>query len=94
MGSVSIRLMNFPSVADGGFSHELTGETSLYELLSEWGGQCAPSILKRLFEPESGGVAATILILLNGRSVKSDDPKTTMVSPGDEITIAPILLGG
>ena len=94
MGSVSIQLSNIKDVEESEFTYEIAGEASLFDMLNTWGAQHAPSLRERLFDPESGGIATTILILKNGRSVKSEDPKTTMVSPGDVLMIMPILVGG
>jgi len=81
-------------VEENEFSYDISGEISLFDLLNTWGAQNAPGLLKRLFDPELGSIASMILILINGYSVKSDDPKTTMVSPGDIIFIKPVLVGG
>ena len=94
MGGVSIKLTSFPGMEESVFSFDIACETSLFDVVSEWGAQNAPDILRRVFDLQTGGVAGNMLIIQNGRSVKSDDPKTTMVSPGDAITIAPIIIGG
>jgi len=94
MGSVSIRLLNISDIKESKFSYDIAGEACLSDVLNNWGAQNAPGFLKRVFDPETGSIASTILILKNGRSVKSEDPKTTMVSPGDVIIIMPILVGG
>jgi len=94
MGSVSIQLSNITDPAENMFTYDIDCAVSLFDMLSAWGAQSAPGLLKRVFDPESGSIASTILILINGRSVKSEDPRTTMVSPGDTIMIMPILIGG
>ena len=94
MGSVSIQLSNVSNIKERMFSYEIAGKASLFDVLNTWGAQNAPDLLKRLFDLETGSIASTILILLNGRSVKSEDPKTTMVSPDDAIIIMPVLVGG
>ena len=76
------------------FLCEIAGETSLFDLLTGWCSENALELLERLFDKNTGAIAGTVMILLNGRSVKSDDPKTLMVSPGDNMTIFPILVGG
>jgi len=79
---------------DSSFTYEITGQITLTDLMYDWGRQNAPGVPDRLFDPVTGYIAGTMLVLLNGRSVKSDDPKTTMVYPGDVIYITPILIGG
>lgn len=94
MADVSIRVSSGFNLKEPEFRHDIAGQMNLFDLLTEWSAQNAPEVLKRFFDPETELIASTTLILLNGRSVKSDNPKTTMVSPGDSIYITPILLGG
>jgi sulfur carrier protein ThiS len=94
MGSVSIRLAPGFSMEKNEFSYDIQEQTNLADLMVKWGSQHSPEALDRLFDPETEYIASTMMILLNGKSVKSDDPKTTMISPGDSIYITPILLGG
>jgi len=94
MGSVSIRLMNGFYLEKDTFAYDVSDSMSLYNLLHEWGAKEAPEALDRLFDQTTGYIAQTILILVNGRSVKSDNPKTVMVSPGDTVAITTILVGG
>jgi len=93
-GTVSIALSPAFQNAANSFAFEIAGPISLTALLNEWGSRNAPKLLAKLFDPETGFVADSILIVLNGRSVKSDDPETTIVSPGDSLYISPIVLGG
>ena len=94
MGTVSIHLMNGFQLEKNTFTFCIDDTMSLYDLMHEWGAQEAPEALGRLFHHETGYIAPTILILLNGRSVKSDDPRKTMVSSGDRIAVTTILVGG
>lgn len=94
MSCVTIRLSNISNMEESEFLYDIAGESCLFDVLNAWSAQNAPGPLKRIFDPEIGSIAGSILILLNGRSVKSKDPKTTMVSPGDVITIMPVLIGG
>ena len=94
MGVASIQLSNIPDIKKSFFSYDIGDEASLFETLNAWGAEEAPGVLKRIFDPETGSIAGTMIVLINGRSVKSEDPKKTMVSPGDVILIAPILVGG
>jgi len=94
MGAVSINLRNISDIEERTFSFDISGEVSLFDMLSAWGALYAPGLAKRVFDPETGGIASTIMIIKNGRSVKSDDPRTTIVSPGDDITVFPIIVGG
>jgi len=94
MGGVSIKLQNITSVKESLFTFDITNDISLFELLNSWGALHAPELPGRVFCAETGIIASTMMVIINGRSVKSDDPKTTMVSPGDEILITPIIVGG
>ena len=94
MGSVSIQILKIPDIKESVFSYDIAGEASLFDLLNAWGAKNAPGLPKRVFDNETGGIASTILVLRNGRSVKSEDPRTTIVAPGDSITITPIIVGG
>ena len=94
MGSISIQLSSISDIDESMFSYDIASEATLFDVLGTWGARDAPDLMKRVFDPETGGIAASILILKNGRSVKSEDPKMTMVSPGDAIIIMPILVGG
>ena len=94
MGSVSIRFANGFKLETNDYLFDITNTVSLADLMGAWCGQNAPEILGRLFKPETGEIAVSIMITLNGRSVKSDNPRMTMVSPGDSIFITPILVGG
>lgn len=94
MGSVAINLAPGFQREESAFTWEIPAPVCLADLLEDWGSRCAPELLGRLFDREAGGIAASILILVNGRSVKSEDPRATMVSPGDSVLIAPVLLGG
>ncbi|MCL2166381.1 MAG: hypothetical protein FWH49_03735 [Clostridiales bacterium] len=66
----------------------------LTDLLEQWSSRDAPGAADKIMDRENGCIAAAVLILLNGRSVKSEDPETVLISPGDSIKIMPILLGG
>ena len=94
MGSVSIRFSSGFDIPTTGFSYDITNTVSLVDLMNTWCGQNAPEVFGKIFDSETEYIAATMLITLNGRSVKSDNPKTTMVSPGDSLYITPILVGG
>jgi len=93
MGAVSIKLRNILDIEESTFTYDIPGQVSLFDMLNEWGVSNAPGLAQRVFDPETGGVASTIMVIQNGRSVKSDDPKKTIVTPGDEITIFPIIVG-
>lgn len=94
MGVVSIQISNIPDVKESMFLYDIGDEACLFDTLNAWGTEKAPGVLKRIFDPETGSIAGTMIVLINGRSVKSEDPKKTTVSPGDVILIAPILVGG
>ena len=94
MGSVTIKLASSFHLKENTFSWDIGDRTSLAELLSGWGAANEPELLGKLFNPETGFIAEMVLVLQNGRSVKSVDPKSTTVSPGDSIYITPILPGG
>ena len=94
MGSISITLSNLPDIGRDMFAYELESEKCLYDILRDWCEKSAPGFEKRLFDPVTGGIGATMLVLQNGRSVKSEDPRETMISPGDALSILPILIGG
>ena len=94
MGNVSIRLALGPILQEKAFSYNITEQISLADLMNEWGSQYAPEVLKQLFDPQTEYIAGSILILLNSRSVKSDDPRKTVISPGDDVFITRILIGG
>ena len=82
------------NLGENEFSYEVAGVVSLADLLNGWCSQNAPSLIERVFDKDTGCIAGTAMVLLNGRSVKSEDPKTLMVSPGDSISVMPILIGG
>lgn len=95
MDDIEIKFSSgFHELAGTGFSFPLTDQMSLAGLLDEWCAQNAPETLDKLIDPQTQCIAASTLITINGRSVKSDDPETTMVSPGDRIYITKILIGG
>jgi hypothetical protein len=94
MGSVSIRFSQSFKPAAGVFLHNIADPVSLFDLMRTWCGNNAPEVFAKLFEPKTEYIAGAMLITLNGRSVKSDNPKTTMISPGDVIYVTPILVGG
>ena len=96
MGTVSITLSPgfLLDLKDNEFSYEIPDSTSLAELLGGWCSINAPELIERIFDKETGGIAGTAMVLVNGRSVKSDDPKTLQIHPGDSISVLPILIGG
>jgi len=94
MGIVTIKLASSFRLEENIFSRETGGQTNLTDLLTGWGADHAPDLLGKLFDAETGFISEMVLVLLNGRSVKSGDPKTTMVSPGDSLYITPVLPGG
>ncbi|MDR0469853.1 MAG: hypothetical protein LBH09_07770 [Peptococcaceae bacterium] len=94
MGIVSIKLSPDFQFTENAYALSVDKQMPLAVLLDSWGACYAPDFLAKLLNRETGMVAANILIILNGYSVKSEDPMLTMVSPGDNLFIAPILLGG
>ena len=94
MGAVSLIIRNIPDIEEKTFSFDIPGDVSLFDMLSAWSEENAPGLTKRVFDPETGCISGTIMIIKNGRSVKSEDPRVTIVSPGDEITVFPIIVGG
>ncbi|MCL1848997.1 MAG: aldehyde ferredoxin oxidoreductase family protein [Clostridiales bacterium] len=74
--------------------HLAAGETNLYEVLYEWENEDGSAEMPKTIDESTGYAAASIMILLNGRSVKSEALKTVTVLPGDEIRITPIVIGG
>ena len=94
MGSLSIQISNIPDINERVYSFDLAGETCLFDVLDAWCAQNAPGTLDKIIDPQTRLVAATTLVTVNGRSVKSDDPKTTMAAPGDSIYVTKIIVGG
>ncbi|MDR0468424.1 MAG: hypothetical protein LBH09_00440 [Peptococcaceae bacterium] len=93
-GKVTINLSKGFDLKANDFIWEVAGPVSLVRLLNDWGSAEAPEVLEWLFDPETGQIADPILITLNGRSVKAEDPSITTVFPGDGIRIVPALTGG
>jgi len=94
MGAVSLLLRNISDVEERKYTIDIPGDVSLFDMLSTWSEENAPGLTKRVFDPETGDVSGTMMVIKNGRSVKSEDPRVTIVSPGDEITVFPIIVGG
>ena len=96
MGSVSITLSPgfLLELKDSEFSYDIPGSMSLNDLILGWCAKNAPELPERLFDKNTGGIAGNAMILLNGNSVKSEDPKKLLISPGDKISMHPILIGG
>jgi len=94
MAYVTVAFSKGFDLEDSEFVWEVPGPISLARLLTDWGAAQTPGLSDRFFDRETGGIAASVLITLNGSPVKSGDAAVVAVSPGDEIFIMPALTGG
>ena len=95
MDNIEIKFSaGFHELEDAGYSFPVSGQTSLADLLAGYCAEYSPETLEKIIDPRTRLIAAATLVTVNGRSVKSEDPETTMLSPGDSIYITRILIGG
>ena len=93
-GNVAVSFSKAFALAANEFQCTIPGPVSLYCLFADGGPFGARGLLELVFDRDTGLVASPVLITVNGRSVKSEDPRAVTVSPGDKVFIMPALTGG